>query len=646
MSTRSLHHYFEVACLVLLLAIGFWLRSAAPERLVVEHFDEAVYSSMLWYNPEVGADYPYRNFYAPPLLPDMIYLGDLISGGSPLAPFWFSIVTGTLTIAVGWWFARSFFGRAAGLFVATIIAMSDYHIVYSRMALTDVPVMFFILLSVGLGLTGIDRRSGKWMIAAGIVCGLAWWTKYTGWLPLAIVNAGAMVWWLWKGRREIELRRLILLLGEMIVPAVVVSLPWWIALKQDGGLGQISGNQAGYLSGFGVWRSHLGVQLASLEWLDGPASHYSLLTGTLAAGMYRWWLARGSTWNEDLLPLCRFAGAGIAMALLARVIWTPLMLMCVSLGGFSGTILWPVLERAWNRRQTGDLSPTSPDSRALRDGDLLAAPTRNTALGFCTVCVWFAALLTVTPLYHPYPRLMMPLVAAIWLAAGAGVSWWMESNLSVARRIHRPQRTLISQGAAFLMSSALTGAVLFVYFQVPPTPPSPIYESHRSIRTAALQIATACVRASRGDDVGKPELLPSGSIVRPDMLSFGSSAGELAGALAEWEGLGFDPQKDEIVVYAVGEPALLMHLQKLGLHVAPVATADVSRSRVPTFLVIGPHASNQPSFLYDWVEQQNRFGWVKRVDYFPGSVVLLNLCPPAKFGDQFYQPFEVYQLEQ
>ncbi|MEI7701452.1 MAG: hypothetical protein WCK86_16760, partial [Planctomycetia bacterium] len=67
---------------------------------------------------------------------------------------------------------------------------------------------------------------------------------------------------------------------------------------------------------------------------------------------------------------------------------------------------------------------TSPD----------VAPTTGSRidpiLGFWINVAWLAGMLLVTPLYHPYSRLLFPLMTAVWLAAAGAVSWWLEVNIN------------------------------------------------------------------------------------------------------------------------------------------------------------------------------------------------------------------------
>src|SRR5687768_3002192 len=64
----------EVMVLVIVAAIGISIRLLAFSRSAVEHFDEGVYASNIFFGPPDYA-YPMQRFYAPPLLPALIEAG-------------------------------------------------------------------------------------------------------------------------------------------------------------------------------------------------------------------------------------------------------------------------------------------------------------------------------------------------------------------------------------------------------------------------------------------------------------------------------------------------------------------------------------------------------------------------------------------
>src|SRR6187401_3144666 len=71
----------ELVLVAIVFAIGFALRLWALSRSAVEHFDEGVYASNIFFGPPDYA-YPMQRFYAPPLLPALIEAG-MITGLPP-----------------------------------------------------------------------------------------------------------------------------------------------------------------------------------------------------------------------------------------------------------------------------------------------------------------------------------------------------------------------------------------------------------------------------------------------------------------------------------------------------------------------------------------------------------------------------------
>ena len=121
----------EVVLLFAVLAAGSLLRASSLHLEAVEHFDEGVYSSVLWYDAQAGTPWPSREFYAPPGLPLLIEICGLFPFAKTAAPFLPAVLCGLLMPLVAWWFNRRWFGSAAGLIAAGIIAGSDIHVMYS-----------------------------------------------------------------------------------------------------------------------------------------------------------------------------------------------------------------------------------------------------------------------------------------------------------------------------------------------------------------------------------------------------------------------------------------------------------------------------------------------------------------------------------
>ena len=171
-----------------------------------------------------------------------------------------------------------------------------------------------------------------------------------------------------------------------------------------------------------------------------------------------------------------------------------------------------------------------------------------------------------------------------------------------------------------------------------------------SIADAALQIADMAVRSARGEVATNSNLLPSGGLmVLPEELAQRSIS-------ALWETTSpLTPEvrrRERLVVYAYGEPALLLHLNHAGIAAMPVSHLNLRGPRdtpptVPTFIVIGPHAKRTPGFWEQWMEQAQFLESVDNVDYQPGQVTLLDLFTPewlAQHPESQVQKLELHRV--
>src|SRR5262249_53162943 len=154
------------------------------------------------------------------------------------------------------------FGPGAGLLAASLAALSDFHILYSRTALTDPVLCFWFLLAVYCGWRALVRNHIGEAAVAGLVVAAAWSTKYNGWLPLAVIVSGFIAWgvierisldeWLSKGRL-------------LVIIAVVAALGWtpvWISLDFGRHYKYVASNHAKYFVGLDGWPTSLASQLA------------------------------------------------------------------------------------------------------------------------------------------------------------------------------------------------------------------------------------------------------------------------------------------------------------------------------------------------------------------------------------------------
>src|SRR4030095_613983 len=87
-----------------------------------------------------------------------------------------SIGVGTLTILLLYFFARAHFGARAGLLAAFFLAVSPWHLLYSRVGFRTILSPPFAILTVWLFVRAL--RTGKWFdhLAWGVAAGLGCWT--------------------------------------------------------------------------------------------------------------------------------------------------------------------------------------------------------------------------------------------------------------------------------------------------------------------------------------------------------------------------------------------------------------------------------------------------------------------------------------
>ncbi len=91
---------------------------------------------------------------------------------------------GTATILVTYAIAARVAGRVAGLLAAFFLACAVLHLRDSHFATTDMPMVFFCMLTVWLSLRVAERGDWISLVGAGAAVGAAVASKYTG-LPLA-----------------------------------------------------------------------------------------------------------------------------------------------------------------------------------------------------------------------------------------------------------------------------------------------------------------------------------------------------------------------------------------------------------------------------------------------------------------------------
>jgi hypothetical protein len=418
----------------------------------------------------------------------------------------------------------------------------------------------------------------------------------------------------------------------MAVTAVVVWAPWLWSLQDVGGYEAVAANHNAYRNEWTAWQENLVTHITWYSLTDSWLSALAIGIGVTFAGSYRWFEARRSTWNQTSAPgtgitpglLIRFIGAAVVLSIAMLAIGSFGVLAALAFGGLTGIFLWPVLSVLKDESEdaiTGThLQPGTVARFDKRDHQ--ASPRVDPQLAASVVLAWLCGLLLNIPTYTPYPRLLLPLLAVMWIASAAGIGWWMEACISVRRR----SATSGEESQLSIMRVLVAGLVLTSVCLGGWTlggsdlSRSTIHDTRLGLRDASLEVASLCRKAA-----GVEQSADLSSIADP-----------------------------EFVVYAFGEPSVLYYLDQEGISCGPVqdllfSAATFHGNALPTFMVFGPNALRTPDFMYDWVNIEQRFEHVGDVSYEASDIVLYNLFSPQwlreHHGEERTQRLEVYRLK-
>ncbi len=543
--------YFMIAqdekiSLLVILTLTVLLRLWGYSASRVEHFDEGVYASNIWFDEQEGYRYPDRHLYAPPLLPTLIEWTHVAMGPNALAPLLPGLLAGIATVPLLWWFARELAGPLAGLCASVLLATNETHILYSRSALTEPLLCFWMLLAVFLAHRSFCHfhqaekfsvQSGLFSALAGLVSGLAWLTKYNGWLALAIIFSSSLAWGMFRRFSLRNWKLLAIHLSIVLLMALSLWLPYLYSLQKFGGYAAVAGNHQQYFVGLAGWGDSLLTQISK---------------------------------QLQLIGITTLCGIGIAACFI------------------------------WHRSSPGHSLKENPGKPSETPKTAVRSFWRlleNIQLGTWMTASWLIGLSVAIPLYYPYPRLCVPWMIAFCMTFGLFA-------VVIQNKLRKKNESVA--GSRFAL------AFIFVLSAVSLTGPvsaAPAWES----REGLFRIANRCI-----DD-----------------------AAELARSQGH--------QRDQVVFYVYGEPALFYHLSAADRLAGPIghldfARPDVSRMPYPTFLLVGPHAERSELFHRQWKENGSYFQLIAEYNYTPSLLIKLNE-KEARSADQNNWQVKLYLLK-
>ena len=580
----------EWKLILLILILGVVVRFVNLSHSAVEHFDEGVYTSNIMF--ETGA-YPARHLYAPPLFPFLVEISQLFLQSTTIGSLLVSLLAGCGTIVLIWQVGRRWFGPECGIAAATLAAFSDFHILYSRMVLTDVLLCFWLLLAVWLIWETFRHADYRLAAAAGVATGLAWATKYNGWLAIAIGISGLIAWGVTTGASAKTFKQNILLWVIIAIVAVTVWSPVWFGLPEPG-YSAVSKNHARYIVGLEGWWDSAVRQYRNHRFLDGWLSALSIGFALLFAQILRDIRLNiklpSFTWNglinSFVILFVKRLQLPIALTGIALLIGSTSLLFLLALLAF----IWIAITHWKNRR-----------SIKMNHSDWM------TSLAFWLLSAWMIGLIVATPFYTPYPRLTLPLLVALWLTVALLASRYTEFFVPPAP--DKEQST--SPKGKLIQTLSFIGTMLIV--------------------------AVAYPQISKRQTVGWKSRTGLEQIAQETTTQL-QQAANLKGLASE-----------KVILYIYAEPALFYHIRKEMPLTVPAgnlqfASAGSHQQGIPTFFLFGPHANHDSNFNKEWQQVKHQFQLIKSYDYLASDLVLLNQHDPKTLNQLKDSPVEKISL--
>ncbi len=437
-----------LAAIASLTLVGAALRIARLGRLGLVQFDEGIYAfAGLWSMIPGGLARldPMVIPYSPPAFPFLVGVSYSLLGVSDLSAIVVSILMGILTIPVVGWLGWRTFGPPAGIAAAAFAAFSGVHVAFSRMALTDASFLLAWLVAIGIGQRFLEQPRYSGAVALGVAVGIAQYFKYNGWLTGASTALAVLLGTIFdpRERRDGRIVRMAGLGAAAALTAALVYVPWFQFVEAHGGYVGLLAHQRGYMGGLSSWLPHWRYQLAQGMALSG-----------------------GPTWGA-LAMLLAFIGVWVT---------SPLH------GGISGTAKYGIATIVGSTLLAFMPMASWWMAFAWMFGPWSSRPVAARVLGG-----WWLLLAVLTPFYHPYARLWLPLHAASWIIT-AGVIASLAPLIS--RSVESPRPVSPPRRVPVVIGLVATLAIGHMVLDTPHARPLPgLLEPSDSLRMACQGLA-------------------------------------------------------------------------------------------------------------------------------------------------------------
>jgi dolichyl-phosphate-mannose-protein mannosyltransferase len=411
-SQQNLLEYSGIAVLSLAALV---MRTWKFWAIGLSHFDEGVYAnSGFWalhsfFGPRLD---PWQKFFSPPGYFGLVgLLYRLLGQPSEIAAIAINVAAGAATVPLVYWIGRRWYGKAAGIFSAVVVAGGEFQIAYSRTALTDTLFSFLFVLALALIAICLEKRQWSSAGVAGLAVGVCWNVKYHGWLVLAMallsIGARAAV-----GRESWQHTKKLLLLWCVVAGVAFLCFAPWLMYTEL----RLGGYQA-------VEEFHR--RFADFRWMA------NLLRQAQMQVYFEGWLSR-------IAPAVAFLAAACFLRA-EKTVRAPSLVagsLVLLVSGFllSGAGTWFLLSLL---------------------GAVVALRRSHELMGSLLVstCVVFFVL---TPLYRPYARLLLPWMLASQLLAGLGAASLVSAGAEAASGPKfRGLRGRVAAGAAAVVLAVL-----------------------------------------------------------------------------------------------------------------------------------------------------------------------------------------------